>query len=222
MQPVPFDIDDDEGDSDSDLDVRISGTSAPSLIPLPSSSSLCSSADGSIVTIERIRQTNHRPSTTTGNGSQDQDPLSSGDEAPLSRMNRRLKTSQNYITSFGSARLEARRERLERAARMIELDQAECNGGGGGGQDDYYGGVGGGGVEKSERRRKRTFFRNPTTTLGRIGVPPGSRTGGAGNAFEMLRGPDPRLEALGVGEGPGEYYEGPGKEMVAKEWEDGY
>ncbi|GAA6009806.1 hypothetical protein JCM11491_000820 [Sporobolomyces phaffii] len=180
MQPVPFDIDDDEGDSDSDLDVRIS---------------------------ERIRQTHHRP--TNGTGQPEHDPLSSGDEAPLSRANRRVKTSQNYITSFGAARLEARRERLERAARMAELDQQECNGGGGAhGGDDYYGGE----FDRSERRRKRTFFRNPSAA--RI-----AGNGAGARGFGMLGGPDPRLEALGVEIEGGDFYEGPGREMVAKEWE---
>lgn len=162
---------------------------------------------------ERIRQT-HRPNAAQ---TADQDALSSGDEAPLSRMNRRLKTSQNYITSFGAARLEARRERLERAARMAELDQAECTAAASNG-DDYYGGDN---VDRTEaRRRKRTFFRNPTMTsrvahgVSRLPTGPGG--------FAMLGGPDPRLESLGLaGEGI-EYYEGPGKEMVAKEWDDGY
>ncbi|GAA5901654.1 uncharacterized protein JCM6883_000353 [Sporobolomyces salmoneus] len=191
MQPVPFDISDDEGDSDSDLDIRIS---------------------------ERIRQT-HRPTTTTNSHQPDHDPLSSGDEAPLSRLNRRLKTSQNYITSFGAARLEARRERLERAARMAELDQAECNAGAGG-AEDYYGAAGE--VDRSERRRKRTFFKTPrlTHTLGNGVNGVNGVNGGGGGRFGMLSRPDPRLEALGAGEG--DYYEGPGKEMVAREWNDAY
>ncbi|GAA5981974.1 hypothetical protein JCM5350_006585 [Sporobolomyces pararoseus] len=196
MQPVPYDLEDDEGDSDSDLDVRIS---------------------------ERIRQT-HRPSTTNNNQG-GEDGLSSGDESPLSRQNRRLKNSQNYIHSFSASRLEARRERLERAAKMAELDQIDCSttttGGGNNDEDDYYGGIGGINevVDKSERRRKRTFFRNPSSLSLNSKI---SRLGGGGRpgGFGMLGGPDPRLDLLGLSAENGDYYDGPGKEMVAKEWSD--
>jgi len=71
-------------------------------------------------------------------------------------------------------------------------------------------------VDRSERRRKRSFFKTPmmSSSSARGAIGPGG--------FRMLGGPDPRLEALGVGEdGIASYYEGPGKEMVAREWEDG-
>ncbi|GAA5936999.1 uncharacterized protein JCM15063_000124 [Sporobolomyces koalae] len=183
MQPVPFDIEDDEGDSDSDLDVRIS---------------------------ERIRQTHRPPTNPTSN---EQDPLSSSDESPLSRTNRRLKTSQNYITSFSASRLEARRERLERAARMAELDQAECT------APEYsHSGYAPAAaaelVDRNERRKKRTFFKNPKRPMV---IRNSNLDASTRHPIMMLSGPDPRLEALGLN---GHSHPHPSTTSIAREWNE--
>ncbi|GAA5848374.1 hypothetical protein JCM5353_004878 [Sporobolomyces roseus] len=137
---------------------------------------------------ERIRQT-HRPTDPS------QEDLSSSDESPLSHTHRRLKTRQNYITSFSASRLEARRERLERAAKVIEIDEADCNA-----LEEV--------VDRGERRKKRSFFRDPQQ----------QKTTRA----KLLGGPDPRLAALGVEDVMGNGYSSAGIGMgggaVAREW----